>query len=61
MKKLFTYLKDRFTEGGSYGSIAAVLVYFGLKPETSDIILDAVVALLGLIGLFVPERQKTEK
>ena len=58
--KIYEFLRERLTEGGSFASITAVLVYFGIKPETSDILLDLAVAIIGFIGLLLPEGKTTE-
>ena len=56
MSTIVNWLKSRLMEGSTFGAIAAVLVYFGLKPEEASVLMDAAVLILGFFGLSVKDK-----
>lgn len=53
--KVLKTVLARLGEGDTYAAIAAVLVWFGVDPDSSFTLIDAGVILAGILGVSIPQ------
>lgn len=60
IQAIIAFFKGRLKEDSSYGALAAILAYLGVRPEGASVIMDAAVSLSALIAFLIQQKSKKD-